>query len=121
MTETLCEYPGCGRAVVRACDRCRRQFCARHVEPVYPNVPPERSPWRCALCAREIKREARQHTRRSRRGLAGAVALVLLGIALYVGGTALAPDSDEVTFAALVGICLIGIGAITAVYQFFSG
>lgn len=119
MSDALCEHPGCGRGVARACDRCRRQFCARHIEPIYPDVSPERSPWRCALCTKETKQEARQHTRRSRKGLVWAVALVVLGIAVYVIGTALAPDSDEVTFAAIIGMCLVGIGAISAVYQFF--
>ena len=46
--------------------------------------------------------------------------LVLLGIAVYVIGTSLAPDSDEVTFAAIVGMCLVGVGVISAVYQALS-
>src|SRR5688572_10115916 len=118
MSEAICEYPGCGRAILRACDRCRRSFCARHIEQMYPNVAPDRSPWRCELCTRESRQEARQHTRRSKRGLIWAAALVVAGILVAVVGTALAPDSDEVTFAALIGIALIGIGAISAIYQF---
>jgi uncharacterized paraquat-inducible protein A len=117
MAEAACEYPGCGREVLRACDRCRRSFCARHIEPLYPDVSPERSPWRCTLCTREVRQEARGHTRRSRRGLAWAGALVVLGVIMYVVGTALAPDSDEVTFAALLGLILAGVGAISAVYS----
>lgn len=120
MADVLCEYPGCGKAAARACDRCRRQFCSRHIEPVYPDVALDRSPWRCALCAREAKQEARQHTRRSKRGLLWAGLIVALGIGFYVVGTALAPDSDEVTFAAIVGLSLVGIGLITVVYQFLS-
>ena len=118
MSDALCEYPGCSRSAIRACDRCRRQFCSRHIEPIYPDVAPERSPWRCTLCTREAKQEARQHTRRSKRGLVWAGLLVLLGIAVYVIGTSLAPDSDEVTFAAIAGLCLVGIGLISAAYQF---
>jgi hypothetical protein len=118
MSDALCEYPGCGRAAIRACDRCRRQSCARHIEPIYPDVSPERSPWRCTQCAKEAKQEVRQHTRRSKRGLVWAAALVLLGIAVYVLGTALSPDSDEVTFSAIAGLCLVGIGVISAAYQF---
>lgn len=120
MAEAICEFEGCGRPSVHACSRCRRQYCARHIEPVYPDVSPERSPWRCAVCTKEIKQESRQHTRRSKRGLIGSGLLVLLGIAVYVIGTALAPDSDEVTFAALVGVSLAGIGIISAVYQALS-
>jgi hypothetical protein len=121
MSEATCEYPGCGRAVLRACDRCRRSFCARHIEQIYPHVAPDRSPWRCTLCTREAKQEARQHTQRSWRGLIWAVALIVAGILVAVVGTALAPDSDEVTFASLVGIGMIGIGAVTALYQLFGG
>lgn len=112
-----CAYPNCGRAAIRACDRCRRAFCARHIEPIYPDVSPERSPWRCALCARELRGEARAQRGRSRRGLAWAGGLVLLGLAVAIVGTALAPDSDEVTFAALAGLILAGIGAISALYS----
>jgi hypothetical protein len=119
MSEATCEYPGCNRAVLRACDRCRRSFCARHIEQIYPNVAPDRSPWRCTLCTREARQEARQHTRRSKRGLIWAGLLILAGIAVAIVGTALAPDSDEVTFAGLAGIVLIGIGAISALYQLF--
>ena len=118
MSDALCEYRGCGRGATRACDRCRRRFCPRHIEPVYPDVAPDRSPGRCALCTKEARQEARQHTRRSKRGLGWAVALVLLGVAVYVLGTALAPDSDEVTFSAIAGLCLVGIGLISAAYQF---
>lgn len=121
MSEATCAYPGCGKAVLRACDRCRRSFCARHIEQVYPHVAADRSPWRCTLCTREARQEARQHTRRSRSGLIVAGIMVLAGILIAVIGTALAPDSDEITFAALVGIALIGIGGITAIYQFFAG
>ena len=121
MSEAICEYPGCGRAVLRACDRCRRSFCARHIEQIYPHVAPDRSPWRCTLCAREAKREAKQHTRRSRSGLVGAGVLILAGILIAIVGTALAPDSDKITFAGLAGIVLVGIGAVTALYQFFGG
>jgi uncharacterized membrane protein len=92
----------------------------RHVEQVYPDVAPDRSPWRCALCTREARQAARQHTQRSKRGLILAGLLVLAGLVIAIVGTALAPDSDEVTFAALIGIALVGIGAITAVYQLFS-
>ena len=120
MSEAVCEYPGCGTAVLRACDRCRRSFCARHIEQMYPNVAPDRSPWRCTLCTQEARQEARQHTRRSKRGLIWAGVLVVVGILVAVVGTALAPDSDEVTFAALAGIALIGIGAISAIYQFLA-
>ena len=120
MSEAICEFEGCGKSSVRVCSRCRRQFCARHIEPVYPDVAPDRSPWRCAPCTKEIKQETRQHTRRSKRGLIGSGVLVLLGIAVYVIGTSLAPDSDEVTFAAIVGMCLVGVGVISAVYQALS-
>lgn len=117
MADAICEYPGCGKPAARACDRCRRSFCPRHIEPLYTNVAPERSPWRCALCTREVRQEARQHRQRPKSRLIGAGVLVLLGIALYVGGTALAPDSDEVTFAALIGMGMIGIGAISFIYS----
>ena len=120
MSEAVCEYPDCGRAVLRACDRCRRSFCSRHIEPIYPDVAPDRSPWRCTLCTREARQEARQHTRRSKRGLIWSGVLVVVGILVAIVGTALAPDSDEVTFAALAGIALIGIGAISAIYQFLA-
>jgi hypothetical protein len=120
MAEAICEYSGCGRAALRACDRCRRSFCSRHIEQMYPDVAPDRSPWRCTLCAKEARQEARQYTRRSKRGLLWAAVLVVAGILVAVVGTALAPDSDEVTFAALVGIALIGIGAISAIYQFLA-
>src|SRR5262245_49483376 len=116
MSDATCEHPGCGRPAFRACDRCRRSFCSRHVEPLYPDVAPERSPWRCKLCTREVREEARQHRRRPKRNLVWAGLLVLAGFVLYIVGTALAPDSDEVTFAALAGLGLVGIGAITFVY-----
>jgi hypothetical protein len=119
MSDVACQYPGCTRAVLRACDRCRRSFCARHIEPIYPDVAPERSPWRCTLCTREARQEARRHRRRSWRGLIWAAVLMLAGIVLATVGTAMAPDSDNVTLAALGGVALIGIGAISAIYQFF--
>ena len=117
MSDAICEYPGCSRAVIRACDRCRRQFCSRHIEPLYPDVYAERSPWRCSLCTKEAQQEARQHTKRSRSGLAWAGGLVLLGIIVTSIGTALAPSSDRVTLAALAGLALIGIGVISFLYS----
>jgi hypothetical protein len=119
MSEATCEYPSCNRAVLRACDRCRRSFCVRHIEQIYPNVASDRSPWRCTLCTREARQEARQHTRRSKWGLIWAGVLVVAGILIAIIGTALAPDSDKVTFAGLAGIILVGIGAISALYQLF--
>ena len=119
MSDAPCQHPGCARPAMRACGRCRRQCCSRHIEPIYPDVAPERSPWRCTRCTKEALQAARQHNpRRSKRSLVWAALLVLLGIAVYVVGTALAPDSDEVTLAAIVGLCLVGIGLISAAYHF---
>ncbi len=117
MSDAICEYPGCNRAVVRACDRCRRQFCSRHIEPLYPDVSAERSPWRCRLCTQEARQEARQHTTRSKSGMIWAAGLVLLGIVITVIGTALAPSSDRVTLAALAGLLIAGIGVISFLYS----
>jgi hypothetical protein len=116
MSDATCEYPGCARPAIRACDRCRRTFCARHIEPLYPDVAPDRSPWRCTLCTKEARQEARRHRQRPKSRLVWAGLLVLVGIAIAIVGTALAPDSDKVTFAALIGVGLIGIGAISFIY-----
>lgn len=119
MAGGACEYPGCGRPAERRCDRCRRMFCARHNEPLYAEVG-ARSPYRCALCAKEARAEARQHRRHPRGGLLAAVTLFAAGVATVIIGTALAPASDSVTVVAIVGMILAGIGAISAAYSFFS-
>jgi hypothetical protein len=118
MAAATCAYPGCARPTARPCDRCRRDFCDRHIEPMYPDA--IRSPFRCALCAREARQAARAARGRPRRGILPAVALLVVGVAILVVGTALAPSSDRVTLAGVAGMLLAGVGAISLCYSLFT-
>jgi hypothetical protein len=118
MSAATCAYPGCARPATRTCDRCRRAACDRHIAPMYPDV--VRSPYRCTLCAREARQEAHSHRQRSPRRLIPAGLLILLGAAILIIGTALAPDSDRITFAGIGGMLLVGIGLISLCYALFA-
>ena len=120
MAEAICAYPRCDRQGVHQCMRCRQAFCLRHSEPIYSGVG-ARSPYRCTTCIKESRDEARQHTRRSKRGVLSALVVLVIGVITIIVGTALAPASDKVTLAALAGLIIAGIGAVSLTYSIFGG